>query len=474
MTQPAGTTTRTALLNTAQLIPLPLLAATVVLAQENAGSGQEVAVLQVTAFAWAIFVLGALLLQRIPERPAVKAAVWGGALLQVVALRVPPFSTDDHLRYVWDGRVQAAGISPYRYVPGAPELAALRDAWLFPDGVTPALNHPDDRTVYPPVAQIWFWLVHILPGDDGRGRALQAGAAILAVVTSVALVRLLRRLGRDPRRVVWWSWCPVVIFESGGNAHVDILGAALTVAMLGSLTARRWHLVGALLGAAIVVKFLPALVAITVPVRKSIRVGAVAVLVIFASYLPHVMALGADVTGFLGGYLNEESRDRFSLIRFILVDLLGRTGADLAYLTHPLGWATLAALAGFAWRWVARDARKAELLGRPAEPWRAGAVLIGGVYLTLTPPYPWYGLLLVPMVALGGRAIWLCVPAGMYVVYAAAGLERAYGGTRVVGYGIALLVVSGWYVFSALRQRRHPTKAGEDSGDVAVAIDLER
>src|SRR5512132_3887780 len=29
----------------------------------------------------------------------------------------PPYLSDDIYRYVWDGRVQAAGINPYRYIP---------------------------------------------------------------------------------------------------------------------------------------------------------------------------------------------------------------------------------------------------------------------------------------------------------------------------------------------------------------------
>ena len=29
-----------------------------------------------------------------------------------------PLLSSDIYRYVWDGKVQAAGINPYRYVPG--------------------------------------------------------------------------------------------------------------------------------------------------------------------------------------------------------------------------------------------------------------------------------------------------------------------------------------------------------------------
>src|SRR5262245_66579930 len=44
----------------------------------------------------------------------------------------PGFLSDDFYRYVWDGRVQHAGINPYYYPPEAHELASLRDDTIFP------------------------------------------------------------------------------------------------------------------------------------------------------------------------------------------------------------------------------------------------------------------------------------------------------------------------------------------------------
>ncbi len=37
-----------------------------------------------------------------------------------------PYLSDDIYRYVWDGRVQAAGINPYRYIPADEHLENLR------------------------------------------------------------------------------------------------------------------------------------------------------------------------------------------------------------------------------------------------------------------------------------------------------------------------------------------------------------
>src|SRR5689334_22086527 len=44
------------------------------------------------------------------------------SLMQCVLIFSRPTLADDMYRYVWDGRVQAQGLSPYRYPPNAPQL----------------------------------------------------------------------------------------------------------------------------------------------------------------------------------------------------------------------------------------------------------------------------------------------------------------------------------------------------------------
>src|SRR5687767_6013606 len=54
------------------------------------------------------------------------ALIFGFALLfRLLMLQTTPSLSDDIYRYVWDGRVQQAGINPYRYPPAAIELSDL-------------------------------------------------------------------------------------------------------------------------------------------------------------------------------------------------------------------------------------------------------------------------------------------------------------------------------------------------------------
>ncbi|HUZ65564.1 MAG TPA: hypothetical protein VMU82_17815, partial [Acetobacteraceae bacterium] len=87
-----------------------------------------------------------------------RRAVWlilgSAAVLRAMVLVAPPFLSTDLYRYVWDGKVQAAGINPYRYIPDDPHLAFLRDRTIFP-GINRASYA---RTIYPPAAEAIFFL----------------------------------------------------------------------------------------------------------------------------------------------------------------------------------------------------------------------------------------------------------------------------------------------------------------------------
>src|SRR5204862_1171502 len=92
---------------------------------------------------------------RADQRSALLVILTGAVAMRLAMLWVEPYLSSDIYRYIWDGRVQAAGINPYRYVPKAPELARLRDAEIWPN-----INRPDYAvTIYPPAAQAIFFAV---------------------------------------------------------------------------------------------------------------------------------------------------------------------------------------------------------------------------------------------------------------------------------------------------------------------------
>ncbi len=405
------------------------------------------------ALCWLAFAVAAAALYRVPGRAAVMLLLVGAVALQAIAVWFPPRSTDDYFRYAWDGRVQAAGIDPYRHVPVDPALARLRDDWLFPPACRAAdppctrMNHPADPTIYPPIAEAEFLAVHVvtrpLGVSGGRDRTWQLLGALLALATTGTLLRALRRRG-DARHAVLWAWCPTVVLECGNNGHVDALAALLVVLALAAAAAGRPGRAGLAIGAAIGTKVLPLLVVpalLAAPRRgrtaRAARLLGVAAAVLATGYLPHVIAVGARVAGFLPGYLSEEGYDghsRYALLRPLLPN-------TLAAIT------VAAAITGVA----LAVARRTD----PARPWQGAVVLVGLAFSLGGVSYPWYALLLVALVALDGRWEWLAVAAAGYPGYLTAPLHLSWSGTQRIDYGAALGAVL--LVHLTRRRRRHRT-----------------
>src|SRR5712691_2184144 len=237
-------------------------------------------------------------------------------IARAIALPAPPTLSTDIARYVWDGRVQAAGINPYRYVPADERLAALRD-----DAIYPNINRADDApTVYPPVAEMIFLAVTRLSETLTAMRLVMIG---FEVVTVLALLALLRHDGRPPERVLIYAWHPLPIWEFAGTGHVDAAAIAfMTLAMLAAARDRR-VLAGLALAAGTLVKPFAVVIAPALWRRWDWRMPTAFVATIIACYLPYLSA-GWGVLGSFDGYGEEQGyRDGSGFFLVILLRALG-------------------------------------------------------------------------------------------------------------------------------------------------------
>ena len=300
-------------------------------------------------------------------------------LLRVPVLAAPPFLSSDLYRYVWDGRVQQAGINPYRYIPADPALRFLRD-----DAIYPHVNRRDYApTIYPPTAQLLFRLVARLSQTPLAIRLAMVGCEVLAVL---CLVRLLRLAGLPPARVLIYAWNPLAVWCFAGNGHVDALAVGLIALTLLCRGLGRDGVAGAVFGAAILVKFLPVVIAPALwRWRWRMPVAAAAViLALYACYLD----VGTKVFGFLSAYGAEEGLSRGGGI-WILAGL-GRLGTLPSWSVGAYVGLCAAGLGTWALA-IALPRRRGMLPGRDVVRVCGQAGLLAtAVMLLLSPHYPWY------------------------------------------------------------------------------------
>ncbi len=342
---------------------------------------------------FAVYALASWLVLKRPssDRLALGIILGFGLLFRLAVLPSPVVLSSDLYRYLWDGRVQLAGINPYRYPPSAPELTPLRDPIVHP-----GINRPDKRTVYPPGGQAVFTLVAVVAPDSVLGwRLLILGSEVF---TAVLLLRLLKRMTMPASAILLYAWAPLAVFEGVQSGHLDF---AMLPIILVALLWRQEGLMarsGVALGIAVLIKLYPVVLLLAWRRRGEWRFPAACASVLAAGYLPYAWSVGPQVLGFLPEYFG--SPEDFNIgLRFFLTEAVGLDGeVARGIVMLLLGGALLAVLVRTG-RGLTEDA---------AGVFRAG-MAAASAYLLLVPTamHPWYAAWILPFLAVRLSPAWL-------------------------------------------------------------------
>jgi hypothetical protein len=365
---------------------------------------------------------------KIPKRVVVigllLTAVW-----HFLFLMKPPGLDDDVHRYVWDGRLQRHGYSPYTSIPDDPALSGLHTS------ETRTLNNPNVPSPYPAGAQLFFYAVAAIHESTF---AFKAAFVFCDVAIVLLLLDVLRFTGQGAHWVLAYAWHPLLATEVAGSGHIDIAGVLLLLTSFAALL-RRWRAIAALtFGLAVAVKLLPIVLLPLYWKRVRARDGALSVAALGLLYLPFVRQ-GQIPIGSLGVYVRSF---RFNDPVFSVLERLG----------PPELIAGLALLIGFLTAvWLRR---KSTALLPDAFAWPIAASLF---FVPVV--YPWYLLWLLPFLRSVGTlplTVWTVSIIPTYYVWHLRALGRPWiipGWVTLLEYGsvaVALAVVGLWEI----RRRR--------------------
>ena len=245
--------------------------------------------------------------RQVSEASPLILVLFFAALFRLVMLFSAPIQEDDFYRYLWDGKVVASGLNPYRFTPREVQTdnrkagplqsyRELADTDAHFALLLSRVNHPDVPTLYPPVAQAVFGLTALIA--PGSLLALRIVFLVFDLAVCVVIVRLLCHLERSPLWVLLYAWSPLVIKETINSPHYDVVPTFLLVLALLALVSGRlgfgfMSLGGAILGKVFPVVLLP-LFAYQTWRRHSLGAAcgglAVTCLVLIGGYAPFVDA----------------------------------------------------------------------------------------------------------------------------------------------------------------------------------------
>jgi hypothetical protein len=444
---------------------LPLLAVNVALSITSDLAHHLVLALALlgAAFLWLAWMARRLESPRTSARDMSRAILAGAFLLRLPLLPLPLTLSDDALRYLWDGKVAAAGLNPYALPPAAEKLTLLRDE------VWRRLPHRGVQTVYPPLAIAAFSIAARLPNPILAWKAMAAAADLAGCALLLALAR---RLGLPLARTVWYAWNPLVAIELSGMAHVDALGVAAclaTVLCLVRSSPPGWAVAGVFAATGVLAKVAP-VAALPMWSRQSghpARMLAVAGGLLAAAGLPVLAATGGVPPGLLTYAVSWEfdgplfeplwrllDRAGAAALLARLLDAAKRLTGEytrwnpLYHYLYPqflakvlLGLAVLAVvIVSVTWRGTGEA-------GRSLGPAAATGWLLGAVLLLSATVYPWYVVWVLPWAALYRHTAWRALSALILLSYLA---QR--GGVPLMPWVFAAIWVPFWILLATGRR----------------------
>jgi alpha-1,6-mannosyltransferase len=384
-----------------------------------------VALLQAPIYAVAAWLVIAKPAGRPPitGRAALAGILLAGLAMRLVILPSPPASSDIY-RYIWDGRVQAAGINPYQYLPADEALHALRDDAIYPN-INRASYAP---TIYPPVAQSVFFAATRISETPVFMKAVMIAFEGLAVW---AILQMLAARGLPSSRVLLYAWHPLPLWEFAGSGHVDAVAIAFLLLAFVAADRRSPILAGIALAAGVLVKYFPAVAGPAIYKRWDWRLPAAFAAALAIAYLPYLGA-GTKVFGFLGGYVAEEGFAQGSgLFLWQLAGTVLHLPEQAFAYYFPLAAMVMVVLA-------------LAVVGLRREPKTdvAAAMTLAVTFMVLfSPHYPWYFAWLIPLVCLQPLAsvIYLtCAASYLHISNWPPGLAEGlilYGGFALIMIG---------------------------------------
>lgn len=327
--------------------------------------------------------------------------------LRLMMLPAVPALEDDFYRYLWDGGVTAAGHNPYAFAPARVRTDKVPPAvqQLARQGglILERVNHPELKTIYPPVAQAAFVVAHWI-----EPWSLRAWRFVCLAGECASLVFLLLLLGAVGRSRLWVAlyWLnPLVIEELMNSAHMEAIVLPFVLAALLLLVRGRPIAATAAIGFAIGAKLWPVMLLPLVLrplLDKPRRLAAAAALLVLMTMAwavpPWIGGLGSD-SGFVAYATYWQTNSAlFQLLQGIVQFLM--RGLDVTATTPGMLVRVGAAVSVAAFAiWLACEPAKepeaivaraamvvlALLLLSPAQfPWYASWVLIFAPLMPLT------------------------------------------------------------------------------------------
>jgi len=316
---------------------------------------------------------------------------------RIILWQSPPSISDDIYRYVWEGKILAAGINPFSHAPADPQLEKYRDREIFPN-----INHKEYTTIYPPVSLFIFSLCTQLSPTI---KAMNMVFIIFDLLTMLVLLFTVHSLSMDLLRIVIYAWNPLVILEFSGSGHLDSAGIFFLMLALYFFIKKQGS--GSIVSLALscLSKFLPLIFLPFILIKRKFINLAVFVLIMGTCYIPF---LGARDNLFqtLTTY---SRRWRFNASLFDIISWIARSEGTARIISAACVLSMVIVLVA----WYRRNFHE----GKTESIYQAGFILLGCVIILTPVLHPWYLCWIIPFLVIMPNRAWILFSGTIFLAY---------------------------------------------------------
>ena len=382
-----------------------------------------------------------------------------GLLFRISILPAQQIQEDDVYRYLWDGKVFANKINPYKYSPSEvhefkelriqqPEkyyeiydekaeselekLSGLKWKTAKSLKYLERVNHPGVPTIYPPLAQYVFWSVHLIQPDSIF--AMRIAFLFFDLLALCFIIGILNKLKLNRNFCVVYFWSPLIIKETFNSTHLDIIGISFLCGSIYYLICHRHNLATIFLALGFLGKLYPA---ILFPLylkfffKHSLKKGVTPWLIPFVSSGLFVSIIVLGYTPFMGIRLEMfkglkayslywQSNDSiFACLVFLFQKLLGSLDSITVFSNSlPVFLSKLTVvcflIGALVWLLLKNDS----LTEEPQKLLKYFFILMGLVFLLSPIQNPWYLCWVVPFLCFFPNRSWILLTGlvGLYYI----------------------------------------------------------
>jgi hypothetical protein len=172
-------------------------------------------------------------------------------LVRLILVPISPYTSNDVDRYLFDGKVALEGHDPYRTPHNDPTVAELKEHWPTPP------EHAKYPTLYPPGA-IALYASAAATGHEYAQLTWKVLTSLASIALLFIMVLVLTKM-QTLKHISLIALSPLLIFETGVGAHVDIFSALAITCGLYFWQKKQLAFTGAVIGVGALIKLVPIL-----------------------------------------------------------------------------------------------------------------------------------------------------------------------------------------------------------------------